>query len=122
MRLHTSLTYKLSNWMHTMSTPCCFLNVPVETARALQMSTAVRVIFLHSHRLPYNKEDKLSVLVSSTAGPYQVLPRMIYSFICLFIHILNNSSLLFDVSIEPSPLSLLAANVSAILKWEVIKK
>lgn len=59
--------YKLPNCVHTTNTPCCFLNLPVETARALQMSTAVDVITALTHRLP-NKEDKLSVLVPSRAG------------------------------------------------------
>lgn len=83
--------YKLSNWVHTIGTPCCFLIVPVETARALQMSTAVNVITALTHRLP-NKEDKLSVLVPSRAGADQVLlERMIYLFIQMLCAFTNNS-------------------------------
>lgn len=51
--------------------------MPVETARALQMSTAVNVMTALTDRLP-NKEDKLSVLVSVDQ---LLLERMLYSFV-----------------------------------------
>ena len=81
--------YKWSNWVHTTNTPCCFLNLPVETARALQMSTAVNVITALTHRLP-NKEDKLSVLVPSRAGQIVFFfpGESGYIFMCLFIYFL----------------------------------
>ena len=80
--------YKWSNWVHTTNTPCCFLNLPVETARALQMSTAVNVITALTHRLP-NKEDKLSVLVPSRAGQivfFFFLERVVI-YLCAYLFI-----------------------------------
>lgn len=59
--------YNLCNWLHTTSTPCCFLKVPVETARALQMSTAGNVLTALTHRQP-NKEDKLPLERSRSAS------------------------------------------------------
>lgn len=76
--------YKLSNWVHTISTPCCFLNVPVETARALQMSTAVNVITALTHRLP-NKEDKLPVLVPSRAAQIRFSWRGLFIYLLIYV-------------------------------------
>lgn len=99
--------YKLSNWAHKMITPCCFLKLPVETARALQMSTAVNVLTVLTPRQP-NKEDKLLVLVPPRAD--QIL-FFIYSslylkaitsvrhFIYIFMQIIV---VFFDLSKEVS--------------------
>lgn len=76
-----------------MITPCCFLKLPVETARALQMSTAVNVLTVLTRRQP-NKEDKLLVLVPPRADQIRLF-FFIYSSVYLkaitsvrhFIHI-----------------------------------
>lgn len=91
--------FQASNWLKTRRSlslslaphPCCFLNLPVETARALQMSTAVPLlpelsraqISARAHARTHERH-KSSTLVPSRRA------QIALSSQCLFIYVLVN--------------------------------